>query len=178
MLFMFLLMAVAIVLVGGGAKHYVNYRNAKALGATGPKELAHLSWPAKMIVASYKELPQDSRPYPNIVAIVSALDVKYGADTANQHFQKQEYRPHGPRRRVVVPHWEHRSYSSCYNRCAFAEYKTLFDNIQTVKDSLAEKEYALAVAAVSGSLTDAKELSKALEKEAELQRSITQKHLT
>lgn len=129
-------------------------------------KVKELSWAGKQIVSNFRSLPADNRPYGNIHEIVRALDVKHGKSEVNNHFSERVYR-NGDK--VTVPTWQCR----CYRGCEMKEYSDLYNSILKVGKSVEEQAQALRVAAVSGGLSDAKELVQRLKDEAQLVNDIT-----
>lgn len=150
---------------------YGGYRGVHEIGAQrkygiSAKKAQALSWPAQEIVKEYKALPKANRPYTNIHRVVSALDVKFGVESATSHFYDRY-----PDRGVCHYNWDsHR----CYRGCQMAEYVALHEGMVEIREALADQEKALQIAAVSGSLSEAKELAERMRQERDLIETVTQ----
>lgn len=160
-----LLWIVAVIALSYGGYRGVHEISAhRQYGISAGKAQA-LSWPAQQIVKEYNSLPKANRPYTNIYRVVDALDTKFGEERATKHF----YEPY-PGRNSTHYNWNaHR----CYRQCDLGEYMALHNGIVEINDALVKQEHALKIAAVSGSLSEARELAERMREETKLINTVT-----
>lgn len=147
-----------------------------------------LSRVAKKVYHEYMELPEDSRPFPDIVTMLRGLDAATAATPEarqhrSDHFDKNSYmrKNYGSWNwgDVVFTwgspdygrHCDHRE--GGYSSCPYAAYYTLHKEIQATKKSVEEKEAAIALSSNTHHLDMAKELAEALRSETKIQGQVT-----
>lgn len=133
-----------------------------------------LSPVAKQVYKEYMALPADSRPFPEILPALRALDAQTEPDATQRrrHFD-DNWLPNireqnGPHRFNWNPY---RQQCSHY-RCKFSGYYTLHDAIADVDAALKEKERMIALKANQHGVDMLKELESALRSEAGIQRQV------
>lgn len=135
-------------------------KDRKAIGPTAPS----LSNPATLLLNEYNALPKDSRPFPNIVDLLVALDEKNSLDkdTLRSHF-------HHFNGWAWTTTFEPSSDSLCNHKskCKFKEYVDLHLSIKEVKDTLAAKERAELEARHVSTTEQIAELTASLKGEAD-----------
>jgi hypothetical protein len=130
-----------------------------------------LSWPARQILSEYRALPEDNRPYANILEVVTALDTKYGKDNANSHFRVSGYESSHPSWHCTC---NNRRYtSSAHTPCKFKDYKDIHLVFVEIQTAITEREHKLALQRVEGGLDAAKELTARLRAERDLIKDVT-----
>jgi hypothetical protein len=154
-------------------KKSLSYKKTYGLPAA---EVNALSWPSQQILKDYNSLPNENRPYPKIVNMLKALDVKHDVKRVDRHFEEDSYyRDNKP----TTYDWKccRRSYGDKDCISDYQEYHDLRNGIVKVKTALAEKEHAIQVASVEGNLRDVKELVQRFDEEEELLRKVTKETL-
>lgn len=165
----FLYIILALMVLAGTAK-IASEAKFRRVHSVSRKELAGRSWAGQQLIKEYYAIPESNRPYANIKAIVTALDLKNGIDSVNTHFSKRIRTRNGWR---SAPTWDCR-----YVRyCQFDEYKDLHNSFESITDAIAEQQHALALAGVSDGFAEAGSLMERLREEKELINTVT-KELT
>lgn len=144
---------------------------------------ADLSVPSKELYREYMELPEASRPFPDIISVLKGLDAAtaHNVQGRNDHYDGHYYmRAAG----YSSSTWQKMKFSwepdfgPCasaryYGRhCEFHIYRDLHDEIVKVKKELAATERALSVAQNAHHVDNARELMQHLRDEAKIQREV------
>ena len=131
---------------------------------------AGLSPVAKQLVKEYNELPEDNRPFPNIVELVRSLDAKHSVDARERenHFN-YNYLEHS--QRTIGGYefrWSTGAYSCSHQEryCKFSEYYRLHKAIRSVKESVDAKERAVLESQHAGDTDLLVELEQRLREES------------
>lgn len=133
-----------------------------------------LSEVARQLVKEYDELPEESRPFPDIIPMVRGLDAKIAVDSVRRarHFDERWL----PYTKVQQSgdyqfSWNARGAANCQHRqhCPFHEYVELHRAIMLVKKALDRKERAILASTYASDTDMIGELMTRLRDEAQLQ---------
>ena len=128
------------------------------------------------LIKEYNSLPPDQQPFPNIVSLVKDLDEQTGQDPVDRrrHFDANWLFHIKSQNGMFKMDWRahYCTHGNRYGeRCQYSGYYDIHMAIKEVKDSIRERDRALAEARLAPSMDMIKELQADLRREAKLNRS-------
>lgn len=118
------------------------------------RQKRRMSWPAKVIMRWYNDLPEDSQRFPGLKDKLMALDKKLGIDNVNEHFTYEDYdrtskigwkncHEHGHDKSGYV------SYRGQNNKpCRYNVYKRLCSEIENLQKAVDKREELMLLAGI------------------------------
>lgn len=110
------------------------------------RQKRRMSWPAKVIMEWYNDLPKDSQRFPGLKDKLMALDKKLGIDNVNEHFTYKDY-DYSVRTgwKNCHPHAHDKSGYTSYrgqskDKCKYNVYKQLCGEIESLQEAVDKRE--------------------------------------